>query len=208
MRKLVPCIHKSSISFWCLPPSDSPFAEHSTKTKTHRTTSKDWLRIASDTNISRLFSPFGDKRWRMRRVAMFSRLYFCDGSKATQPLRRQHEGIQKYFPFAQSMEVIGDTLQWCALTLFSGLCVATEPWKFRSTSKLSYPDWLAFIKSDVNWVIIWSASLLSVQGEGFPWKRKNCPIINLGPGLILIGLNYMMHPRTALHSRFIDPLSL
>ena len=56
-------------------------AEH--PTKTHRTSRLDWLRIASDTNISRLFSPFCDKRWRMRRVAMFSRLYFCDGSKAT-----------------------------------------------------------------------------------------------------------------------------
>ena len=91
-------------------------------------------------------------------------------------------GIQKYFPFNQSMEVIGDTLQWCALT-FSVLCVATEPWKLRSTSKLSYPDWVLRISIHQNWCEL-SDQLPSClfRWEGFPWKRKNLPIINLGPG--------------------------
>ena len=113
---------------------------------------------------------------------------FVTGAKQHSPCRHnllgwgQHTGIQKYFPFNQSMKVIGYTLWWRALTVtFSLDCV----WLLNPENSLyikiiisSLSDWVLRISihhksSDVS--TDWSASVVTSpehSGRGFPMKKE------------------------------------
>ena len=117
---------------------------------------------------------------------------FVTGAKQHSPSHhiglRRHEGIQKYFPFNQSMEVIGDTLWWRALTVTFSLDYV---WVLNPENALYIKiiiSWLtdecsselAFITCEVTWrpTDQLPSRHENFQGEG----KKKWAIINLGPG--------------------------